>query len=100
MDRELSIYQDAEKDDNGDYIQKKGKNDFNVSRLFRPGKRKTGNVQMLVIEARLADEKPDKDRNPAFPVNGNIADEALDRIEAEGLDPAWLAGPWEGNTHD
>jgi hypothetical protein len=100
MERKLEIYERAEKNDDGDYILDKKTYDQNVSKMFRPGKRKTNSVEQLLIEARLADEKPDKDRNPAFPINGDVADEALDRIEAAGLEPAWLHGPWEGNSHD
>ena len=98
---DLAIYKKATKNDDGDYTYKKHTgNEFNVSRLFRPGKRKTADVDMLVQEARLAEETADEDWNPAFPINSDVADRALERIEAEDLEPAWLLGPWEGNTHD
>lgn len=92
--RDLPIFKDAERDSDGDLIKKdsNGK-ETNVSKLFAPGKRKTSNVEMLVIEARIADEKPDKDMNPAFPMGDETASEALDRMDREGLEPAWLQGP-------
>ena len=98
---ELAIYKKASKNDDGDYTYtKETGGEVNVSRMFRPGKRKTGDVDMLVHEARLADETSGEDWNPSFPINGDVADRALERIEAEDLEPAWLLGPWEGNTHD
>jgi len=91
--RELPIYKDAERNDEGDLIKKddNGK-ETNVSKLFAPGKRKTSNVQMLVIEARLADANGPLD-NPAFPMGDDTADKALTQMDSEGLDPAWLSGP-------
>ena len=98
----LDVFDEAEENSDGDLVVTRegrmgNEHDVNLTKLFRPGKRKTGNVDMLLIEARLADENPDKDRNPAFPVNGDVADEALDRMESERLEPAWLQGPSDGN---
>jgi len=91
---DLAIFENAERNEEGDLIKTDEQgNTVNVSNLFAPGKRKTSNVEMLVIEARIADEKPDKDMNPAFPMGDDTAIEALDRMDAEGLDPAWLSGP-------
>jgi len=92
--RELPIFNDAERNGDGDLIKKDGNGkETNVSKLFAPGKRKTSNVEMLVIEARIADENPGKDMNPAFPMGDGTASEALDRMDSEGLEPAWLQGP-------
>ena len=100
MEGKHEIYERAEKNEDGDYILKKGHDwELNVSKMFRPGKRKTQNVQMLVIEARLADEKGELD-NPAFPYNESVADRALSQLDDEGLEPAWLSGPHQGNSHD
>jgi len=100
-DHALEVFDRAERNSDGDLVVTEDdgvmEHETNLTKLFQPGKRKTGNVEMLVIEARLADENPDKDRNPAFPVNSDVADEALERIEAEGLDPAWLQGPSNGS---
>ncbi len=98
----LAVFDEAETNSEGNkVVTREGRmgteHDVNLTTLFAPGRRKTGNVDMLLIEARLADENPDKDRNPAFPVNRDVADEALDRIESEGLEPAWLQGPSDGN---
>ena len=90
----LPIFEEAERNGDGDLIKKDDNgNETNVSELFAPGKRKTSNVEMLVIEARIADEKPDKDMNPAFPMGDDTAEEALARMDNDGLDPAWLSGP-------
>lgn len=60
----------------------------NVTSLLRPGKRKTGKVEHLVIEAELYDEG-EGGGNPARPVNAEVAKEAIERIEEKGLEPAW-----------
>ena len=91
--RELPIFKEAERNGDGDLIKKDSNgNETNVSSLFAPGKRKTSNVEMLVIEARLADKNGPLD-NPAFPMGDDTAEEALARMDNEGLDPAWLSGP-------
>ena len=94
----LAIYDRAYKrDEHGDLIAKKetrvGTSEINVSKLFAPGKRKSNDVDLLVHEARIADDNPDADMNPAFPINETVADEALERMDAEDLKPAWLQGP-------
>ena len=89
----LPIFEEAERNGDGDLIKKDDNgNETNVSELFAPGKRKTSNVEMLVIEARLADENGPLD-NPAFPMGDDTAEEALARMDNEGIDPAWLQGP-------
>jgi len=103
--RDLAIFQKAERNAEGDLIVKErlkvGVNtwndkEVNVSALFAPGKRKSHNVKHLVIEARIADEQGPLE-NPAFPTDSDTADAALEQIEAEGLEPAWLSGPYNGD---
>jgi len=90
----------AEKNENGEYIYTYtkralagGTSEFttNVSALLRPGGRKTGKVDHLVIEAQLYDERDKEDwgGNPARPVDSETAKRAIERIEEEGLTPAW-----------
>jgi len=93
--KKLAIFQEASRNEKGDLIKKDGnRKKINVSKLFAPGKRQTSNVQILVAEARLADEKDGID-NPAFPVNERIANAALEQIDSEGIEPAWFSGPSE-----
>lgn len=62
-----------------------------VTALLRPGARQTGSVDHLVIEAELyAARGPDEwGGNPARPTDSETAKRAIERIEAEGLTPAW-----------
>jgi len=95
---ELDIFDEAERNDDGDLIVKRegrfgNEHNVNLTHLFQPGKRKKADVNHLVTEARLAHENPDKERNPAFPVNERIADRVLERLEDEPYGPAWLEGP-------
>ena len=96
----LPIFDEAESNEDGDLVVERqgqlGTFEVNLSKMFRPGKRKTSNVQTLLIEARQAERTSDEDRNYAFPANSEIADEALDRMDEEGLEPAWLHGPSDG----
>jgi len=57
--------------------------------LFRPGRRVVGDVEKLVVEAELADEG-EHGGNPAYPEE-SVAQEAIERIEDKGLEPAWRA---------
>jgi len=86
--QDLPVFEQAERNSDGDLIVEKegrlGTHDVNMSKMFEPGKRKTSNVDMLVIEARLADEKGPLD-NPAFPMGEATADKALARIEVKAL---------------
>lgn len=52
------------------------------------GTRKTGKVEHLVIEAELYDDGGGKG-NPAKPVDAETAKRAIEKIESEGLEPAW-----------
>jgi len=90
---DLPIFDEAERNSDGDLIKTDHNgHETNLTKLLQPGKRKTSNVEMLLIEARLADEKGPIE-NPAFPMGDDTADEALARMDEEGLDPAWLSGP-------
>lgn len=62
--------------------------DVNVSKLYRPGRRKTGDVELLLIEARLAADGKELG-NPAFPINGEIADQFHERL-SDDMNPAWI----------
>lgn len=62
--------------------------EINATELFRPGERKTGRVDQLVIEAKLHDEGKGGG-NPAKPLNSDVAKRAVERIESIGLEPAW-----------
>lgn len=86
----MSIRDRAERNEEGELVINEGhKKNVNVTKLLNPGRRKTSNVMILLAEARLINEEPDRDMNPAFPTNSDIADEAISRIEAEDLRPAW-----------
>jgi len=58
-----------------------------------PGRRKTSNVEMLVIEAELVADGNEPD-NPAIPVDAETGEAFRDRIEETELVPAWTR-PWE-----
>lgn len=84
-------------DDDGDHIIEKtvrgpGETEktveVNLSSLFHPAVSTTGNVEILVLEAELAAEGECGD-NPHIPVNEETLEAAINRIEAEGLAPAW-----------
>lgn len=60
----------------------------NATALFRPGERRSGDVDLLVTEAELA-AAGDHGGNPAKPANADVARRAIQRIEDEGLEPAW-----------
>jgi len=90
----------AERNDDGDLIWQETTQalaggtttrDHNVSNLLHPGGRKTGIVEHLVIEAELYDERDPEDwgGNPARPVDAETAEQAIARIEDQGLTPAW-----------
>ncbi|AGM11103.1 hypothetical protein M196_gp08 [Halorubrum tailed virus 4] len=87
----------AERNDDGDLIFEKtvptpggGTTtvDVNVTTMYQPGPRRTSSVEMLRVEAELVDEGKELD-NPAKPSNGDVAKQAIEQIEGEGLTPAW-----------
>lgn len=89
---------DAERDDNGELVLEREVSHpqghtttetTNLSRLFNAGKRTTGDVQILLQEARqAASDRPGPD-NPAFPSTVKVTNEAVPRIKDAGLEPAW-----------
>jgi len=52
------------------------------------GTRKTGDVEHLLIEAEIYDDG-EGGGNPARPVDGETAKRAIEKIESNGLQPAW-----------
>jgi len=94
----MSQYTDeAERNDDGELIYEKtvptatGTTtiDVNMTTLYRPGPRQTGDVERLIIEAELAEENGVEGTNPATPVNADVAKEAIERMEKRDLTPAW-----------
>lgn len=94
---DLMLLDQAERDDSGDLIYKQEfstpsggtrTEESNVSKLLEPGKRTTGDVDILVHEAEQdAEEGID---NPAYPATADVANEACRKIiENLGLEPAW-----------
>ena len=62
----------------------------NLSHAYGPAPSTTGGVDILVIEARLVADGRDV-RNPHVPADTDTLARAKDRIESEGLTPAWEA---------
>lgn len=62
--------------------------ELNCTKLYSPGRRKTGDLEILLIEAQLAAEGKDLG-NPAFPINGEIADQLHERLP-DDMNPAWV----------
>jgi len=62
---------------------------------MQPGARKTGNIEMLVIEAELVSDGKELD-NPAKPVDVDTGEAFAERLEQhdDDLVPAWTR-PWE-----
>jgi hypothetical protein len=92
------LKEQAERNDNGDlvheteYTHKQGHTvteRVNLTKLLNPGQRTTGDVDILVHEARQAESDRHGPENPAWPTNGDIANEAIQKIVDEGLTPAW-----------
>lgn len=87
----------AERNDDGDLIWERETRalaggtrttEINVSELLRPGPRKTGNIDILIIEAELHDAG-NGGGNPARPLDAQTAKRAIQAIEDRGLEPAW-----------
>lgn len=87
----------AERDNDGRLIWEKkiasaaggtSTKEIDVSALLRPGLRKTGNIEQLLIEAEHAAED-EHGGNPSRPVNADVAKRAIEKIESKGLEPAW-----------
>jgi hypothetical protein len=86
----------AERDDNGDLVYIKEiehpaghteTRETNLSKLLNPGQRKTGDVNILLHEARQHAEGGVD--NPAYPIDRETLNEAVPKIKDEGLEPAW-----------
>ena len=62
-----------------------------------PGRRRTDNVAMLVIEAEMVHEGHEPD-NPAIPTTEAVGEQLRERLDehADDLVPAWTR-PWEGD---
>lgn len=52
------------------------------------GRRTSGNIELLVIEAELAADGVDLD-NPARPDGPDVVDELMSKLEPKGLRPAY-----------
>jgi len=52
------------------------------------GRRTSGNMELLVIEAELAADGVDLD-NPAVPAN-EVFEDILEELERKDLEPAWI----------
>lgn len=86
----------AEYDDNNDLIHENEiehpqghttTDNTNLSALLNPGRRQTSDVNILLQEARQAAEGGVD--NPAFPLKAETTNDAVPKIKAEGLEPAW-----------
>ena len=60
----------------------------NLSTLMRAAPSTTADVEMLVIEAKLAAEGEGGD-NPHIPKSETVRERALDQLDELGLEPAW-----------
>lgn len=86
----------AERDESGDLVHEREishrqghttTEETNLSALLNPGRRTTGDVDILLHEARQA--AADGVDNPAYPANAETTNEAVPKIKNEGLEPAW-----------
>ena len=64
--------------------------DVDVTALFTPGISTTSNMEIIKIEAELADEGRDVE-NLHVPANDEILDRSLEMLEDHDLSPAWEA---------
>ena len=87
---------DAERNDDGDLVferkihHNEGHTETrrtNLTVLFTPGARITGDVSMLVIEAGLVADGVELD-NPARPSTADVAEAVIARLD-DGVRPAW-----------
>jgi len=65
------------------------RNDALSAAVLTPGRRTSGTVSHLVIEAELVAEGCELD-NPAVPAE-EVIEEVLDTLDSRGLEPAWIA---------
>lgn len=84
----------ADRNGEGDLVYEKpgsrlgGDSEVNVTKLLRPGESVTANVDILVTEAEIAHEDPDRLDNPHRPASATVAETVVDRLP-DGVDPAW-----------
>lgn len=64
--------------------------EVNFTTLFRGAPRRTGNLEILLIEAELYAETG-RAENAAIPIDEETEAEARKQIEERGLEPAWEA---------
>lgn len=92
------MLQRADPNDDGDLIYERDMQgpegttitqEINCTHLYTPGIRKTGNIEILLIEARMAANGKELG-NPAFPVSPEVADAVVARLE-DGVEPGWVA---------
>lgn len=92
-----NLIKNAEENDDGELIYERvlrlrtgdvRRVEVNVTKLYEPGPTKTADVERLILSAELAEEG-EGGGNPARPSNAKVAKEAIERIEAKGLEPAW-----------
>jgi len=61
----------------------------NLTAMYWPGASTTGDVDMLVLEAEMRAGDEYELSNPHIPATVEARNEALDRMQSEGLSPAW-----------
>lgn len=83
----MSLLERATEKD-GELIIKENNTELSVSKLLAPGVRRTDNEELLLHEARQV-ENGKTVGNPAKPANSKVAKIAIERIENDGLVPAW-----------
>ena len=62
--------------------------DVDVTALYSPGISTTSNMEIIRIEAELADEGGEV-KNLHVPANDELLDQALEMLEGQDLTPAW-----------
>ncbi|MDS0258589.1 hypothetical protein NDI56_04080 [Haloarcula sp. S1CR25-12] len=62
--------------------------DHDLTAMYKPGVSTTGQLWILRTEAELLADGVDLD-NPHIPASEDILEEAVDKIEADGHEPAW-----------
>ncbi|WP_331232674.1 hypothetical protein [Natronorarus salvus] len=69
--------------------------DRDLTALYGAAPSTTTDPDLLVVSARIAAEKGPTD-NPHVPATDQVLDDALERMEREGLTPAWELVDGEG----
>jgi len=65
------------------------RNDALSREVLTPGRRTSGTIEHLVIEAELVADGRDLD-NPAVPAE-EVFEDVLNTLDSRGLEPAWIA---------